>query len=108
MKTHILIITSYYYPDIAANVGLIKDLAEYLSQYFEVTVLTNQTREQDYAKNREKPNSSLLIMRKYNPFIYKNGLLSKILEYLFFMLQAYLYVKNRHQRFPIIFCQWEP
>lgn len=108
MKNHILIITPYYYPDIAANVGLIKDLAEYLSQYFEVSVLTNQTREQDYSKNREKPNSSLLIMRKYNPFIHKNGLLSKIFEYLFFMLQAYLYVKNRHQRFPVIFCQSTP
>lgn len=31
MKKRLFIVTSYYYADIVANVGLIKDLAEYLT-----------------------------------------------------------------------------
>jgi glycosyltransferase involved in cell wall biosynthesis len=110
MKKPILIVTSFYYPDIAANVGLIKDLAGYLSQYFDVTVFTNKMRNSNYEieEGEKRKHASISITRRYNPFVHNNGMLSKIFEYLFFMFQTYIYIKNRQQRFLVIFCQSTP
>jgi len=111
MKELILIVSAYYYPDVAANVALVKDLAEYLNSYFDVTVITTQIRGSSRRSKEEKSmNSSnpVLVIRKINPFVHRSGLLSKIFEYLLFIIKIYCYIKNRKNKYSVIFCQSTP
>ena len=111
MKKRILIVTEYYYPDIAANVGLIKDLAEYIGQYFDITVITNEIRGATALVGDTQSKSELIpisVIRKRNPFVRRRGLLSKILEYGTFIFTVTIYLKNRSNRFSAIFCQSTP
>jgi len=111
MKKRVLIVTEYYYPDIAANVGLIKDLAEYIGQYFDITVITNEIRGATALVGDMQSNSKLIpisVIRKRNPFVRRRGLLSKILEYGTFIFTVTIYLKNRSNHFSAIFCQSTP
>ncbi len=111
MKKRVLIVTEYYYPDIAANVGLIKDLAEYIGQYFDITVITNEIRGATALVGDMQSNSKLIpisVIRKRNPFVRRRGLLSKILEYATFIFTVTIYLKNRSSHFSAIFCQSTP
>jgi glycosyltransferase involved in cell wall biosynthesis len=111
MKKRILIVTEYYYPDIAANVGLIKDLAEYIGQYFDITVITNEIRGATALVGDTQSNNELIpisVIRKRNPFVRRRGLLSKILEYGTFIFTVTIYLKNRSNHFSAIFCQSTP
>jgi len=111
MKKRILIVTEYYYPDIAANVGLIKDLAEYIGQYFDITVITNEIKGATTLVGDTQSKSELIpisVIRKRNPFVRRRGLLSKILEYGTFIFTVTIYLKNRSNRFSAIFCQSTP
>jgi len=109
MNRNLLIVTPYYYPDIAANVGLMKDFSEYLGQKYSVTVYTNELKnshnqfEQDYS---EIP--ICRIKRTANPFVHFSGLIFKIFEYIVFYIGVYIYIKNRSSKFPVIFCQSTP
>lgn len=86
---HLLLVTPYYWPEIAASVQLMATLAEGLSErQFRVTVLTSSTREPIPAGAGDGGHntSKIHIIRAWNPFSRRGGLFSKLFEYTWFFL----------------------
>jgi glycosyltransferase involved in cell wall biosynthesis len=107
----ILVITPYYYPDIAANVGLMKDLCKYLSSRWLVDVLSNQPsswrlRAYAYSQKGVKPHETIYWIP--NPFVVANNIIIKILEYLYFFLACFHFVSKNRKKYNVIFCQSTP
>ena len=86
---HLLLVTPYYLPEIAASVPLMVALAEGLSAIpMRVTVLTMvpsrglMDQEQPGDGTKEGPR----IIRLWNPFSRRKGVVNKLLEFVFFFL----------------------
>lgn len=93
-RTHLVIITPYYHPEIAASVPLMASLAEDLSSRgsMRVTVLVSRPSMALSEADRlhEESNPNLEIIRLWNPFARKAGVLNKLLECLCFLSGAVL------------------
>ncbi|HJV48221.1 MAG TPA: GNAT family N-acetyltransferase [Geothrix sp.] len=95
--SHIVIVTSYFSPVLAATTHLMKDLAEGLAEGGNrVTVLTNGPSHPG-SVIQDHPLLKGRIHRAWNPFIRKLGVFSKVFEYswfsAFFFLRG-LFVRN--------------
>lgn len=86
---HLLLVTPYYWPEVAASVQLMATLAEGLSEHqFRVTVLTSSTREPipASAENEMGNAQNVRIIRAWNPFSRRSGLFNKLFEFAWFFL----------------------
>jgi len=109
MNRKILIVTPYYYPDIASSVKLMKELAEFLSDYFDVVVYTNEIRKKDsYFRGSKQEENRIRLVRVRNCFVRLPGLLAKVFEYIVFSIKLVIYIRNRRNLFNTIFCQSNP
>lgn len=82
---HIVIITPYFWPILAASTHLMKDLAEGLvEEGCRVTVLTNGP-SPGFGPEPDPPLLKGRIHRAWNPFLRRLGVLAKFCEYLWFM-----------------------
>lgn len=86
---HLLLVTPYYWPEIAASVKLMATLAEGLSEHqVRVTVLTSSTREPIpiCAENGADYPHNVRVIRAWNPFSRRSGLFNKLFEFTWFFL----------------------
>ena len=107
MKKKLLIVTPYYYPDIAANVNFIKEIVEEIKNDFSISIFANEVRNPQIQKDKTEERN-IFIYRCKNKFSKMPGLYSKIIEYIVFYIKCYLFIKNRADNFDIIFCQSTP
>ena len=108
IKPRLLLITPYYYPDIAANTILMKELADYLSIDYNIAIFANEIRKYQTIKLNDEKRSDYKIIRSKNKFARKEGIFAKIFEYVFFYTNTYLHIKNRKLKYKVIFCQSTP
>jgi glycosyltransferase involved in cell wall biosynthesis len=90
----IVLITPYFWPEIAANVPLMKDLCEDLAIYgHSVVVITSFPSKKIYSKEKIKSfeftqdkniKNRIIVLRHFNPFSRKLGFIMKVLEYITF------------------------
>ena len=86
---HLLLVTPYYWPEIAASVQLMATLSEGLSERrFRVTVLTSSTREPipTYAEDGVGNAHNVRIIRAWNPLSRRSGIFNKLFEFAWFFL----------------------
>lgn len=84
LKCHIVIVTPYYWPITSACTHLMKALFEGLAtDGRRVTVLTNGPRSSG-AVPQDVERGGSRIIRAWNPFVRRNGVLAKLCEYLWF------------------------
>jgi colanic acid biosynthesis glycosyl transferase WcaI len=84
-----VVVTPYYWPILSAAAHLMKDLAEGLTQEgCQVTVLTNGLDSQP--RPQDDPLMKGRIHRAWNPFLRRLGVLTKLCEYLWFMVFFFL------------------
>jgi len=83
---HVVIITPYFWPIQASSTLLMKDLAEGLAgEGCRVTVLSNRS---NTASGADGPLLAGHVHRAWNPFLRRLGVLSKLCEYLWFMVYS--------------------
>ena len=88
---HILLVTPYYWPEIAASVPLMRAVAEGLCQEgMRVTVLSSSTREPLPAEDviSLDPQKAPTLIRAWNPFTRRRSLAGKLMEFLWFFIQV--------------------
>jgi glycosyltransferase involved in cell wall biosynthesis len=107
-KSGLLLLTPYYYPDIAANTILMKELVDCLSNDYNVTIFTNGIRNDIKSESNDAKQIKYRVIRSKNRFSRKRGILAKAFEYMFFYINTYLHVKNRKINYGVIFCQSTP
>ena len=86
---HLLLVTPYYWPEIAASVQLMAALAEGLTEHqIRVTVLTSSTREPIPAGvvGSGERVGNLRIIRAWNPFSRRGGMFNKLMEFAWFFM----------------------
>ncbi len=83
---HIVMITPYFWPTLASSTILMKELAEGLAEAGNrVTVLTNASAHATQSLTSDPPLLKGHILRAWNPFLRRLGVLTKLGEYLWYV-----------------------
>lgn len=88
-RPHLLIVTPYYWPEIAASVPLMHALAEGLAtRQLRVTVLTTSSGSGGSINSPDgrEPEGAVRVVRTWNPFARRSGRLNKLFEAVWFFV----------------------